>query len=139
MQLKCISKIAKGKKGTPAPTYRGRKEEYRTKREIIIDFWFCWDDIQRCVKGTKQIWIIDWPQVPDIWPVLSGTNLNGEETLLLQHTGFQFQERLSLSPKELFNMSKKFILSFLTNCIHQIQTLILQYGTIEPLEDFQML
>ena len=83
MQLKCISKIAKGKKGTLAPTYRGRKQEYGTKREIIVDFWFCWDDIQRCVKGTKQKWVIDWPQVLDIWPVLSGTNLNQEETLLL--------------------------------------------------------
>ena len=54
VQLKCISKIAKGKKGTQAPTYRGRKEEYGTKCEIIVDFWFCWDDIQQCVKGTKQ-------------------------------------------------------------------------------------
>ena len=29
--IKCTSKIAKGKKGTPAPTYRGRKEEYGSK------------------------------------------------------------------------------------------------------------
>ena len=138
MQLKCISKIAKGKKGIPALIYRGRKQEYGIKREIIVDFWFCWDDIQRCVEGTKRKWVIDWPQVPDIWPILSGTNLNREETLLLQHAGFQLQERPSLSPEELFNMSKKFILSFLTNHVHQIQTLILQYEIVEPLEVFQM-
>ena len=36
--MKCMSKIAKGKKGTAAPTYRGRKQEYGTKREVIVDF-----------------------------------------------------------------------------------------------------
>ena len=76
-------KIAKGKKGTAAPTYRGRKQEYGTKREVIVDFWFCSDDIHRCVKGSKRKWVIDWPLVPDVWPVLSGTNLSREETLLL--------------------------------------------------------
>ena len=57
--IKCTSKIAKGKKGTPAPTYRGRKEEYGSKREVVADFWFCPDDIDRCVKGTKQRWVLD--------------------------------------------------------------------------------
>ena len=104
--MKCMLMIAKGKKETAAPTYRGRKKEYGTKREVIVDFWFCWDDIQQCVKGTKQKWVFDWPQVPNIWPVLSGTNLSREETLLLQHAGFQLHECPSLSPEELFNMSK---------------------------------
>ena len=81
--MKCMSKIAKGKKGTAAPTYRGRKQEYGTKRKVIVDFWFCSDDIHRCVKGSKRKWVIDWPPVPDVWPVLSGTNLSREETLLL--------------------------------------------------------
>ena len=103
--IKCTSKIAKGKKGTPAPTYRGRKEEYRSKREVVADFWFCPDDIIRCVKGTKQRWVLDWPEVPEIWPILSGTNLSREETLLLQHAGFRLQERPVLSPRQLFNMS----------------------------------
>ena len=51
--IKCTSKIAKGKKDTLAPTYRGRKKEYGSKREVVADFWFCSDDIDRCVKGTK--------------------------------------------------------------------------------------
>ena len=36
--IKCTSKIAKGKKGTPAPTYHGRKKEYGSKREVVADF-----------------------------------------------------------------------------------------------------
>ena len=103
--IKCTSKIAKGKKGTPAPTYRSRKEEYGSKREVLVDFWFCLDDIVRCVKGTKRRWVLDWPEVPEVWPVLSGTNLNREESLLLQHARFRLQERPVLSPHWLFNMS----------------------------------
>ena len=64
--MKCMSKIAKGKKGTAAPTYRGQKQEYGTKREVIVDFWFCLDDIHQCVKGSKQKWVIDWPPVPNV-------------------------------------------------------------------------
>ena len=90
--IKCTSKIAKEKKGTSAPTYHGRKEEYGSKREVLADFWFCPDDIARCVKGTKWRWVLDWPEVPEVWPVLSGTNLNREETLFLQHAGFRLQE-----------------------------------------------
>jgi hypothetical protein len=106
--MKCTARIARGKNGTPAPTYRGRKIEYGSKREVVVDFWFCWDDIERCVKGTKRKWIIDWPEVPDVWPVLSGTHLNREETMLLQHSGFQLQQRPTLSPRRLFNMSNIF-------------------------------
>ena len=72
---------------------------------MVADFWFCSDDIDRCVKGTKRRWVLDWLNVLEVWPVLSGTNLNREETLLLQHVGFRLQERPLLSPRRLFNMS----------------------------------
>jgi hypothetical protein len=74
-KVKCTAWIAKGSKGTPAPTYRGRNTQYGGNKEIVTDFWFCPNDIERCVKGTKCSWVLDWPQVPDVWPVLSGTNL----------------------------------------------------------------
>jgi hypothetical protein len=79
--VKCTTRIAKGSKGTPTPTYQGRKTQYGGSKVIVTDFWFCSDDIERCVKGTKHSWVLDWPQVPDVWPVLSGTNLTCEETL----------------------------------------------------------
>ena len=71
----------------------------------MADFWFFSDDNHQCVKGTKRRWVLDWPEVPEVWPVLSGTNLNREETLLLLHAGFRLQERPLLSPRRLFNMS----------------------------------
>jgi hypothetical protein len=90
--VKCTARIAKGSKGTPTPTYRGRKTQYGGTKVIVTDFWFCPDDIERCVKGTKRSWILNWPQVPDVWPILRGTNLTREEILLLQDVGFKFQE-----------------------------------------------
>ena len=112
--IKCTSRIAKGGKGTLAPTYCGRKEEYGTKRPMVVDFWFCWHDIERCVKGLKRKWVIDRPELPEIWPILTGTSLNREETLLLQHAGFCLQEQPKLSPRELFIMSKIFEPIFFT-------------------------
>jgi hypothetical protein len=60
------------------------------------------------MKGSTCSWILDWPQVPDIWPILSVTNLTREETLLLQDAGFKLQERLSMSPPRMFAMSNLF-------------------------------
>jgi hypothetical protein len=106
--VKCTARIAKGSKGTPAPTYRGRKTEYGGSKEIVTDFWFCPDDIERCVKGSKCSWVLDWPQVPHVWPVLSGTNLTRQETLLLQDAGFKLQEHPSMSPRHMFTLSNLF-------------------------------
>ena len=63
---------------------------YGGNKEIVIDFWFCPDDIECCIKSTKHSWIIDWPQVPDVWPILSGTNLTCQKIkFLLQDAGFK--------------------------------------------------
>jgi hypothetical protein len=97
-----------GSKGTPAPTYRGRKTQYGGNKEIVTNFWFCPDDIEHCLKGTKRSWIINWPQVPDVWLVLSGTNLTRQETLLLQDADFTLQERPSMSPRRMFALSNLF-------------------------------
>jgi hypothetical protein len=60
------------------------------------------------MKGIKCSWVLDWPQVPGVWPVLSGTNLTREETLLLQDAGFKLQERPSMSPRRMFTLSNLF-------------------------------
>ena len=122
--IKCTSKIAKGKKDTPAPTYRCRKEEYGSKREVLADFWFYPDDIARCVKGTKRRWVLDWPEVPEVWLVLSRTNLNREETLFLQHAGFRLQERPVLSPRGYSTCPEFSVLFCLTTLPQRTQTCI---------------
>jgi hypothetical protein len=129
--VKCTARIAKGSKGTPAPTYRGRKTQYGGSKVIVTDFWFCPDDIECCVKGTKCSWILDWPHVPDVWPILSGTNLACQETLLLQGAGLKLQERpchlgvCSCCPTFLRHLS-------LITLARQIRTFILEPGTASP-------
>jgi hypothetical protein len=106
--LKCTARIAKGSKSTAAPTYRGRNIQYGGTKVIVSDFWFCPDDIELCVKGNKRSWVLNWPQVPNVWPILSGTNLTREEIFLLQDAGFKFQERPSMSPRRMFALSNLF-------------------------------
>jgi hypothetical protein len=60
------------------------------------------------VKGSKCSWILDWPQVSNVWPVLSGTNLTRHETLHLQDAGFKIHERPSMSPRHMFALSNLF-------------------------------
>lgn len=102
---KCDTRVRRGTHGTPAPTYVGLKKEFRTDRHISTDFWFCADDINRCVKGTKKSFVIDWPSIPQTWPVKMGTNLTIKEILALEEAGFQLQQRGVLSPRRQFQVS----------------------------------
>jgi len=101
----CNTKIQCGSDGTPAPTYAGLKKDYRSPRNVAAEFWFCPDDIGRCVKGSKKRFVVDWPAVPMAWPVKRGTNLTMKEVLALEEAGFQLQQRGALSPRRKFQVS----------------------------------
>ena len=49
----CNAKVGSSKHDTPAPTYKGLKKEFRPINNMEYEFWFCPDDIKRCVIGTK--------------------------------------------------------------------------------------
>jgi hypothetical protein len=100
----CHAKVGTGKHGTPAPTYKGLKKEYRSTNNVEYEFWFCPDDIKRCVNGSKKKYVLDWPVVPHTWPVKIGTNLSRHEVLALEDAGFQLQQREVLSPRRMFSM-----------------------------------
>jgi len=36
--IKCTTEIARKKKKKPTPTYRGTKEDYGSKQEVVADF-----------------------------------------------------------------------------------------------------
>jgi hypothetical protein len=50
---KCEAKIIQGSKPTAAFTYTGVMQNTHKKRPKVMEFFFCNDDIERCVKGTK--------------------------------------------------------------------------------------
>ena len=95
---KCHTQVRRGSYGKLAPTYVGLKKKFRTVCRISTNFWFCADDINRCVKGTKKSFVIDWPSIPQTWPMKRSTNLSMEAILALEKARFQLQQRGALSP-----------------------------------------
>ena len=95
----CNAKIGAGKYGTPTPTYKTLKKEYRSTNNVEYEFWFCHDDIKRCVSENKNKYVLDWHVVPSIWPVKICTNLSRQEVLAFEDDGFQLQQREVFSPR----------------------------------------
>jgi hypothetical protein len=95
----CNAKIGTGKYDTPAPTYKGLMKEFCSPNNVEYEFWFCPNDIKCCVNGIKNKYVLDWPIIPNTWPVKIGTNLSREEVLALEDVGFQLQQREALSPR----------------------------------------
>ena len=57
---KCTARIVLHGKSTPAPTYSRAWCNVRLNREEQMQFFFCSDDIERCVKGYRCKWIIPY-------------------------------------------------------------------------------
>jgi hypothetical protein len=86
--LHCIAKIVQDNKGIAAPTYMGMMINFQKKTKELIQFFFCNDDIERCVKGSRRRWAKSRPDVPCIWPMKLGTNLTKKEIQALGSVGF---------------------------------------------------
>ena len=63
---KCEAKIVQGNKSTAAPTYTGVMQNAHKKRPETMEFFFCNDNIERYVKGTKRKWVQSRPDIPSI-------------------------------------------------------------------------
>ena len=74
-----------------------------------MQFFFCADDIERCVKDSHRKWVIPYsttlerPPVPTIWPIKIGTNLNHSEIITLENAGFQLLQRERVPINRSFN------------------------------------
>ena len=106
---KCTAHIVLHGKSTPDPTYSGAWHNVRLNREEQMQFFFCSDDIERCVKGSRHKWIIPYsdtqerPHVPTIWLVKIGTNLTHSEIIALENAGFQLPQRERVPLNRSFN------------------------------------
>jgi hypothetical protein len=88
MKKKCTAKIIQDNKSTATLTYTGMMYHYSKTKEECMQFFFCNDDIERCVKGTRRRYIQSRSIIPSIWPVKIGTNLSKKEILDLENIGF---------------------------------------------------
>jgi hypothetical protein len=52
-------KIIQDNKSTAAPPYIGMMVHYKKAKEEVIQFFFCNDDLQQCVKGGGRS-RLDW-------------------------------------------------------------------------------
>jgi hypothetical protein len=48
------ARIVQGNKPTAAPTYTGVMFHAHKKKSEVMEFFFCNDDIERCVKGIRR-------------------------------------------------------------------------------------
>ena len=99
---KCVARIVQHGKSTAAPTYTGPMKNYQKDRIETHQFFFCNDDIDRCVKGSKRKWVLSVPKVPEVWPVKIGTKLTKKEILSLENAGFRLPQLKEMSPRRLF-------------------------------------
>ena len=105
---KCTARIVLYGKSTPAPTYSELWRNMRLNREEQMQFFFCFDDIERCVKSSRCKWIIPYSNtqerlvVPTIWPVKIGTNLTRSEIVALGEC------KISTIPKRVHLIESKF-------------------------------
>jgi hypothetical protein len=77
-------------------------DNYRKKRLDLQDFFFCNDDIKRCVKDTKRRWVVLVPNVSKVWPVKLGTNLTCKKIISLENVGFRLPQRKEMTPSRIF-------------------------------------
>jgi hypothetical protein len=74
--------------GIPNPCYNGLWYDLKGFLPIHHKFWFCVDDLTRCVGGTRRKYCVDRPLVPSMWLVQVRTNLTQFEVTTLQEVGF---------------------------------------------------
>ena len=76
-----------------------------------MKFFFCPDDIERCVKGFRRKWVVLFsdtqgkPPIPPVWPVMVGTRLTRSEIMALENAGFQLPSKERVTLTRLFNNS----------------------------------
>ena len=60
-----------------------------------MQFFFCANDIERCIKDSRRYWVIYYsdtlerPPIPTIWPVKIRTNLTSSKINALENADFQ--------------------------------------------------
>ena len=108
---KCTARIVLHGKSIPAPTYSGLWQNVRFNCEEHMQFFFCSNDIERYVKGSRRNWVIlysdtlERPPIPTIWLVKIGTNLTHSEIVALKNAGFQLPQKERIIPNRLFTNS----------------------------------
>jgi hypothetical protein len=90
--LKCKVRInhCKFVSGNHVPCYLGFWVQYQSGSIKNHKHWFCPYDLNRCIDGTLQKFVIVRHTVPTIWPIQEGIYLTQNEFITLKEAGFSF-------------------------------------------------
>ena len=84
----CNAKIAKYRRAVAAPTFTGIQRRGKSRDTQQMQFWFCPEKLQACVKETQFRSILHYPTLPLVWPVKLGTSLSQAEVDGFEASGF---------------------------------------------------
>jgi hypothetical protein len=93
----CSAKVKIGKHDIPTLTHKMIKNKFRSINNVEYEFWFCRDDIKRCISATKKKYVLNWPIVPSTWLMKIRTNTSKKELLAFEDKEFQLQQMEALS------------------------------------------
>jgi hypothetical protein len=79
---------------------------YKKDKEERMQFFFCNNDIERCIEDTRRNWINSRSNVPNIWLMKIGANLTKKQILDLENASFQLPQHANMSPRRLFGIKK---------------------------------
>ncbi len=88
--------------GIPSPYYDGLWSDLKGFALIRHKFWFCVNNLTRCVGGTRRKYCVNRPLVPSMWPVQVGTNLTQFEVITLEEAKKNLFEARKCVPQTLF-------------------------------------
>ena len=98
----CNAKVGFGKHSTPASTYKGLMKEFLLSTMGNMNFGFALTTSSVvCVAVWKNV--LNWPIVPNTWPVKISTNLSKNEVVAFEDAWFQLQQGEALSPRRRFS------------------------------------
>ena len=95
-----------GNRSTATPTYIRMIVHYKKEKEERMQFFFCSDDMEWCIKGTRWRWVQFRPNALSIWPMKIGTNFSRKEILDLENAGFQLPQHAIIFSWRLFGMEE---------------------------------
>jgi hypothetical protein len=95
--LKYKARIRGGKIGT---CFKGEHEILNMAKPKPHVWWFCATDVAHCAGAKVPNYVKKKPPIPDVWPVMRGTNLTQEEVDTLTFAGFRIVAKPNVIDKE---------------------------------------
>jgi len=77
----------------PTPTCSSLSSQFLGAPFNLHKFWFCADDMNCYMGGTKHRYVMDRPVVTLIWHVQKGTNLSHNDVKTLKEASFVFNKQ----------------------------------------------